>query len=297
MGKTKEARNVHYNLIEGYSNDKETREKFTEARHKGGYTQLEMSELLGLNSGNAVISKLEKGTLRVSDRTMTLLMLLLNLHPRYELIERKAATDIKKADKDFMKSVKEAEKNNKERFYIHPDAPLVIEPPEHKFGDLLLEYRTKAYLIQEKFAELLNLEAGKSIVSNYENGHKKPSRQNWTLFLLALDRHPFYKVNNIAPEEDEDTSDDDIEDIEDINDDDFDDSVEPDDEPKPSESKSSEPKAEKAEEDKETKAEEDIEVVKDPEYSQETPESDEFYSQEAQSGDVEQWLEKQNIPF
>ena len=38
--------------------------------------------------------------------------------------------------------------------------------------------------------------SGRNIWALYEKGDKKPSKQTWTIFLLASGKHPIYFLNN-----------------------------------------------------------------------------------------------------
>lgn len=158
---------IHKNVVEGFDGDVEG---FIEKRKELGYSQQTLSMVLGL-ANVSVIGHFELGEFTIDERTFTLFRLLAGTHPRYRLI-----------------------KKNEEHGF------LVIDPPATGKG--IRTYRNNAKLTQLEMAELMNLSTGKYLISNYENERKNPSKQGWTVFLLATNQHPFYKIEPIDPSDD-----------------------------------------------------------------------------------------------
>lgn len=143
-------------------------EAFVETRKSLGYSQKVLAETLGL-SDVSVIGHFESGGFILDERTHTIFLLLTDTHPIYKL-ERKEGKE---------------------------DAELIIDPPET--GEEMRDYRNKINgMTQGDMADLLGLRAGKTIISNYENNVKRPSKQNWTTFLLATDLHPNFTVTRTS---------------------------------------------------------------------------------------------------
>lgn len=141
---------------------------FVETRKSLGYSQKVLAETLGL-SDVSVIGHFESGGFVLDERTHTVFLLLTDTHPIYQLKRR----------------------DGKE------DGELIIEPPET--GEEMRNHRVQLDgMTQGDMAELLGLKAGKTIISNYENNVKRPSKQNWTTFLLATDLHPNFIVSPIT---------------------------------------------------------------------------------------------------
>lgn len=138
------------------------REKFIELRKQFGFGyQKDVADALGLSDAN-LISRFESGEFELDPRTFTLFGLITDSHPSYLLTQR--------------------QKNH---------GTLLIEAPVS--GKERRKYRINAKLSGEGMANILGL-AGKSLVSRYENEKKSPSIQNWTLFLLITNQHPYYQI-------------------------------------------------------------------------------------------------------
>lgn len=138
------------------------REKFTKLREQFGLGyQKDMAAALGLADQN-LISRFEGGEFDLDPRTFSLFSLITDSHPSYLLTQR--------------------QKNY---------GSLLIEPPAN--GKERRQYRINANLKGHEMATIMGL-TSKTIVSAYENEKKHPSVQNWTLFLLITNQHPYYQI-------------------------------------------------------------------------------------------------------
>lgn len=139
------------------------REKFTKLRQKfSSGSQQDMADALGLNNQN-LISRFESGEFDLDPRTFSLFSLITDSHPKYLLIQRQ---------KNYGNLLIEAPASGKER----------------------REYRIKANLTGQRMADIMQL-TSKTTISAYENERKHPSIQNWTIFLLVTNQHPYYKIS------------------------------------------------------------------------------------------------------
>lgn len=139
------------------------RKKFIKLRKKfGSGSQQDMADALGLNNQN-LISRFESGEFDLDPRTFSLFSLITDSHPKYVLTQR--------------------QKNY---------GNLLIEPPAS--GKERREYRVKANLTGQQMASIMQL-TSKTTISAYENERKHPSMQNWTIFLLVTNQHPYYKIS------------------------------------------------------------------------------------------------------
>tara|TARA_R110002051_G_scaffold19959_1_gene55160 strand:- start:15784 stop:16302 length:519 start_codon:yes stop_codon:yes gene_type:complete len=139
------------------------REKFTKLRLKfSSGSQQNMSDALGLNNQN-LISRFESGEFDLDPRTFSLFSLITDSHPKYLLTQRQ---------KNYGSLLIEAPASGKER----------------------REYRVKAKLTGQEMADIMQL-TSKTTISAYEHEKKNPSIQNWTIFLLVTNQHPYYKIS------------------------------------------------------------------------------------------------------
>lgn len=151
---------AHQNLIIDYHGDGS---KLRDIRIANGFTQKKIAELLGFADAT-VISQLENDKFGLDSRCYTLFCLLMDEHPTYQL---------KRKLKNY--------------------GSVLIEPPTT--GDEIKKMRMNAKPInQNNMATLLGLN-GKTMISKYENGTRKPSAPTWTVWLLIINQHPYYTIN------------------------------------------------------------------------------------------------------
>lgn len=162
--------NIFKNIIVSFQDSGLSIDDFIRHRKLIGEREI-ASHILGIKDSE-VLSRFERGETVMSPPTITLFLLLSDTHPRYELkaIEQLFITK---------KLLIEAPTTNKLR-----------KQQRHN-----VELMTGVKLTQQGMADLLGL-TGKSLISEYENNKKTPSVQTWTLFLLATNQHPFYKLSN-----------------------------------------------------------------------------------------------------
>ena len=122
-------------------------------------TQEEVAKLLGIKY-QQTISEIECRNSNMDNRTYSLLCLLANKHPDYELL----------GDADLFKLVVEYE--GAERFK---------------------QLRKNAKLLQRDVAQKLALTNHK-LISKYEKARQNPSCQCYTLFLLITNQHPDFSI-------------------------------------------------------------------------------------------------------
>lgn len=131
------------------------------------FTQDQCARSLDLYDAN-VVSKYERNELRIDSRTYTVFLLLTSNHPLYDL-----------------KLIREPSKNTK----------LVIEPPS---PEEIKKVRESVGLAQNQTSKLLGLhekQFGKyESTSAKTKNRRTPSAHTWTLFLLMVNKHPFYKL-------------------------------------------------------------------------------------------------------
>lgn len=161
---------IFKNIIVSFQDSGLTLNSFIKYRKLIGKRDV-VSYILGIKDSE-VISRFERGETVMSPPTITLFLLLSDTHPRYELTTINQLFIVKK---------------------------LLIESPStsklRKQKRHNIELMTGEKLTQQGMADLLGL-TGKSLISKYESGKKNPSVQIWTLFLLATNQHPFYKLSN-----------------------------------------------------------------------------------------------------
>ena len=124
-----------------------------------GFDPKYLIDLLGLRSVE-VLGKIAAGESDIDPRTFTLLQLITNQHPIFEI-----------------------------RAFDGFDKPLSIQPPSL---DDFRNVRQQCGLKQPQFSKLMNL--NRLTVKQYDKGEKKPPASTWTLFLLAINRHPNYEI-------------------------------------------------------------------------------------------------------
>lgn len=148
----------HSQAIVGFDNDID---KFISMRKSKGMSQTNVADAIGYSS-QTVIGSLECGTKGLSARAYTLFLLITDFHPTYVMTQ---------------KHVEYSE--------------LLIPAPD---GDGIRKTRMSAdRMNQKEMAWLLGL-GSKTLISNYENNRRKPSVQNWTMFLLIINQHPYYSL-------------------------------------------------------------------------------------------------------
>lgn len=151
------ADSIHHNVILEFDGDIN---RFVQNRKAKGLSQSDISKLIGY-SNTSVIGHFEAGSKGLDSRSYTLFHLVTGSHPAYELVQKSNSTT------------------------------LLIESPD---GDSIKAARLKSGgMTQPKMAKLLSL-SSKTLVSSYENNRKKPSVQNWTMFLLITNQHPYYCI-------------------------------------------------------------------------------------------------------
>lgn len=127
---------------------------------------------MGLNDID-MIEDMEQGVKRIDDRTYSLFLLICGEHPNYKLIDKQTVSN------------------------SNITTPLAIKPPST--GEAIRQYREDAnFMRQGKMAWLLGL-SSKKYVSYYENQEKtniSPSIQCWTLFLLIINQHRYFKLED-----------------------------------------------------------------------------------------------------
>jgi len=149
-----------YGVVIPFDHD---REKFTKLRQEfSSGSQQNMSDALGLNNQN-LISRFESGEFDLDPRTFSLFSLITDSHPKYLLTQ---------PQKNYGSLLIEAPASGKER----------------------REYRVKAKLTGQEMADIMQL-TSKTTISAYEHEKKNPSIQNWTIFLLVTNQHPYYKIS------------------------------------------------------------------------------------------------------
>jgi DNA-binding transcriptional regulator YiaG len=118
-----------------------------------------ITQLLGLPY-TELLQKLVNQKADIDPRTYTLLQLVTNQHPIFEI----------RAFKDFKQ-------------------PLAIEPPTPQH---FKEVRQATGIKQLQLSKLLRL--NRNTVKEYDKGEKRIPVTTWTLFLLATAQHPYYEI-------------------------------------------------------------------------------------------------------
>lgn len=150
--------NFHDNVILSFDGDLDN---FIETRKRKGMKQSQVADVLGY-SNTSVIGHFESGAKGLNDYGYTLFRLVTNTHPEYVLVQK--------------------DTNN---------GSLLVDVPD---GSVIRRTRLNANgMSQPVMANLLCL-SSKTLVSNYENNRKKPSIQNWTIFLLITNQHPTHSL-------------------------------------------------------------------------------------------------------
>jgi DNA-binding XRE family transcriptional regulator len=148
----------HTNVIVSFDNDID---KFIDMRKSKGMSQTSVADVIGYSS-QTVISSLECGIKGLSDRAYTLFLLITDFHPTYVMTQKHSQYN-----------------------------ELLIPAPE---GKGIRKTRLSVdQMKQQEMAWLLGL-GSKTLISNYENNRRKPSIQNWTMFLLIINQHPHYSL-------------------------------------------------------------------------------------------------------
>lgn len=148
----------HAHVIVGFDGDVD---KFINMRKSKGMSQTNIADAIGYSS-QTVISSLESGDKRLGDRAYTLFLLITDFHPTYVMTQ---------------KHIEYSE--------------LLIPAPE---GKEIRKTRMSAdQMKQQEMAWLLGL-SSKTLISSYENNRRTPSIQNWTMFLLIINQHPYYSL-------------------------------------------------------------------------------------------------------
>ena len=148
----------HSQVIVSFDNDID---KFISMRKSKGMSQTNVADAIGYSS-QTVIGSLECGTKGLGDRAYTLFLLITDFHPTYVMVQ---------------KHVEYSE--------------LLIPAPD---GNGIRKARlSENRMKQQEMAWLLGL-GSKTLISNYENNRRKPSIQNWTMFMLIINQHPYYSL-------------------------------------------------------------------------------------------------------
>ena len=152
----------YYDLMVSTDDDHLSLDAFINKRTVLGSRE-QVAMILGLKD-TEILSRFELGKTKLKNATYTLFLLLSDSHPKYQLQKKQKGV-----------------------------TPLLILPPTA--GAERKQYRVNANkLKQDQMAMILGL-TGKSLISRYEKGHKNPSVQTWTIFLLATNQHPFFKLS------------------------------------------------------------------------------------------------------
>lgn len=122
-------------------------------------TQEEVAKLLGIKY-QQTISEIECGNSKMDNRTYSVLCLLADKHPGYELV----------GDENLNK--------------------LVVE---YEGAEKLKQLRKNAKLLQKEVASKLKL-TDRRLIGRYENNKQNPSDQCYTLFLLITNQHPYFSI-------------------------------------------------------------------------------------------------------
>lgn len=70
---------------------------------------------------------------------------------------------------------------------------LLLEVPE---PDFIREFRESLSITQTEAAKIAGLN-DRALWNKYERGERAPSKHTWTLFCLAVGKHPSFKLDNM----------------------------------------------------------------------------------------------------
>lgn len=187
--------------------------KFNDTKKENNLNSIQTSFILGLGSSRS-IDNYEQG-IGLTDTVHTLFMLIFNKHDLYVLDSKSQyKIDTKNINSEFLPTnpliinpplPSEIKKLRKEAGLTQSEMAEILglmgkqtiykyekcyKPPKSK----VLSFSSYKFIITEQKFNLVKINKFKPPVKNLKSDATRPKSQLWTIFLLAINKHPYFLI-------------------------------------------------------------------------------------------------------